>query len=504
MKHATVVPPATTDSAQAYVRLQRRCACGSGAKENQCEECHAKAAGLQAKLAIGAADDAFEREADAIAARVMSGGTGAASTAPLAVQRVARRPSAAGPVEMAPAQVEQVIASAGQPLDDRTRAFFEPRFGHDFRRVRIHGDSAAARSAAQVRARAYTVGEHVVFGSGQYAPNSVAGRALLAHELTHVLQQRSVVQRRSIMGEPRAEGLRKGEDEDAREHAAATVQRSRLWLQRLDWDDFPGGWPEKDEAEAIRTQDRLVRECLKSAPADKAECDPDRALDWTDFADRNVRSGFSAQTSSDLREREINIADRRCKPPWAPADQPARGVQAFFDPAGSWVRREAGRQAGDPAVNGCATIASDCRADFARGNTGFRMDPGPVPGCAASVRAAGTRATTADECTTVVGADCNATRLAESARLLNHEQWHFKLTCEMAKKANAMLATTPDFDALLAAARRTLNAQQRLYDNQTNHGCNAGAQSRWQADISAGLPAVTITVQAPAAPRRRR
>jgi hypothetical protein len=264
-----------------------------------------------------------------------------------------------------------------------------------------------------------------------------------------------------------------------------------------------GTWPEKDEAQAIREQDRLVRECLKTAPAHKPECDPDRALDWTDFADRPGRGGFSAETVSDLRERAINVADRRCMSPWAPPNQPARGAQAFFSPGGSWVRVHAGRQASDPAVNGCAAIVRDCHADFARGNTGFRMDPGGIRGCPASQRAAGNPATKDGECDTVVGVDCNTTRVAESARLLNHEQWHFKMSCEMAKKANAMLATTPDFDALLAAARRTLAAQQRLYDGQTNHGCNAGPQSIWETAIAAGLPAVTITVAA-AAPRRRR
>jgi hypothetical protein len=65
----------------------------------------------------------------------------------------------------------------------------EPRFGHDFSRVRVHADARAAASALTVDARAYTVGAHVVFGEGQYAPGTAAGRRLLAHELTHVIQQ---------------------------------------------------------------------------------------------------------------------------------------------------------------------------------------------------------------------------------------------------------------------------------------------------------------------------
>ena len=92
-------------------------------------------------------------------------------------------------VENAPPLVASTLASAGRPLDAETRAYVESRFGHDLGRVRLHTDQRAAESARAVSARAYTVGEHVVFGSGEYAPETSAGRALLAHELTHTIQQ---------------------------------------------------------------------------------------------------------------------------------------------------------------------------------------------------------------------------------------------------------------------------------------------------------------------------
>jgi hypothetical protein len=85
--------------------------------------------------------------------------------------------------------VHQVLASTGQPLDRRTRAFMEPRFGHDFSEVRIHTDSQAARSANEVDALAYTVGRHIVFRENQYRPGTAVGDRLLAHELTHTIQQ---------------------------------------------------------------------------------------------------------------------------------------------------------------------------------------------------------------------------------------------------------------------------------------------------------------------------
>ncbi len=90
-----------------------------------------------------------------------------------------------------PAIVQEVLRSPGRPLDAGTRAFMEPRFGHDFSRVRVHTDEKAAATARAVDSLAYTVGPHVVFGARQYAPGSASGRRLLAHELTHALQQSS-------------------------------------------------------------------------------------------------------------------------------------------------------------------------------------------------------------------------------------------------------------------------------------------------------------------------
>jgi len=89
-----------------------------------------------------------------------------------------------------PAIVDEVLRSTGRPLDRSTRNFFEPKFGHDFSNVRVHSDSRAAESARAVNAQAYTVGRQLVFGDSQYAPDTTAGRRLLAHELTHVIQQK--------------------------------------------------------------------------------------------------------------------------------------------------------------------------------------------------------------------------------------------------------------------------------------------------------------------------
>ena len=101
--------------------------------------------------------------------------------------------SAAGPEKPdgLPESVNEVLGSGGHPLDSATRSWMEPRFNYDFSGVRVHTDSRAARSAKDVNALAYTVGRDVVFGAGQYTPGTERGTRLLAHELTHVVQQTS-------------------------------------------------------------------------------------------------------------------------------------------------------------------------------------------------------------------------------------------------------------------------------------------------------------------------
>ena len=169
---------------------------------------HAEAHGeIQPKLTINAPGDLYEQEADRIADRVMrmpepqlqracacGGGCAKCQTKPQAQEQGridTRRLQADATRETASPAVHDVLRSQGQALPPATRAFFETRFGQDFGQVRVHTDAKAAASARDVNARAYTVGRNVVFGAGQYAPSSNQGRRLLAHELTHVLQQGS-------------------------------------------------------------------------------------------------------------------------------------------------------------------------------------------------------------------------------------------------------------------------------------------------------------------------
>jgi len=138
---------------------------------------------IQTKLAVNTPGERFEREADDIAERVMG------LPAPRA-QRVQVQSHDASTRTDAPTElVDEALRSPGQPLDGATHAFMAGRFGSDFSRVRVHSDPLAARSASALSARAYTVGNHVVFGTGEWAPGTRSGQRLLAHELVHVMQQ---------------------------------------------------------------------------------------------------------------------------------------------------------------------------------------------------------------------------------------------------------------------------------------------------------------------------
>ena len=154
---------------------------------------------LQAKFKIGPVGDCYEQEADRVAQAVTCNSedsiypskTGAKESGePFSIHR---KPEGSGTLN-APNDfdMENRILKAtqnGQPLPKDVSAFFAPRLGYDFKGVRIHTDSEAAASAKELNASAYTVGRDVVFGQGEYSPGTSRGLSLIAHELTHVLQQ---------------------------------------------------------------------------------------------------------------------------------------------------------------------------------------------------------------------------------------------------------------------------------------------------------------------------
>lgn len=225
---------ATTATPAAVLRPQRTAPTGRSQSRHETalrEIAQARPYGfLQTKLTVGPANDRFEQEADAVADRMirMDGARGAQDgrvnpqPAGAALQRLCHecgdkqssppvqtreeaepqeedlvRPRLEGafqPQSLDPQTTEsiQAMRGGGRPLPPEERAFFEPRFGRDFGKVRIHADASAGRAARAMGARAFTIGSDVAFAAGQYVPGSLNGRRLLAHELTHVLQQGNV------------------------------------------------------------------------------------------------------------------------------------------------------------------------------------------------------------------------------------------------------------------------------------------------------------------------
>lgn len=158
-------------------------------------------------LAINSANDQYEQEADFVADNVMKMPVLQPSSffkpvSTTGIQRKCKhceeetkqlqRTESNSQTPVVSKGLENYIASldnSGSPLPQQTRSFFEPRMGYDFSNVKVHTDSNAAQSAQSVNAIAYTNGNNIVFNSAQYSPDSATGKKLLAHELTHVVQQ---------------------------------------------------------------------------------------------------------------------------------------------------------------------------------------------------------------------------------------------------------------------------------------------------------------------------
>lgn len=183
--------------------IQRKCSCGSASRlSGNCESCNKeKLVGLQPKLSIGALNDKYEQDADRIADQVMSiQGNTHIESGPLRIQRYSHSGNKrSGDV---PDSVNEILSNPGRPLDQDIKKDMEERFGYDFSFVRIHTGHGAARSAQEINAKAYTAGSNIVFARDSYSPASNDGKHLIAHELTHFIQQNETSTLSSIQKKP--------------------------------------------------------------------------------------------------------------------------------------------------------------------------------------------------------------------------------------------------------------------------------------------------------------
>ena len=208
---------------------------------NQAVESLFKSGIIRAKLKIGKPNDIYEQEADRVAEQIVSSSWSVVNNQmeEREIQRQTEEEERKREEEGETLQLKKMqgnipevtpdiesriraLRGSGQPLPKSIRAFFESRFGYDFSHVRIHNDPEAAKLARALNAEAFTYGRDIYFGEGRYNPNTLAGKRLLAHELTHVVQQRSG----SVLGQQMTNGLQINFSKDVYEQETSQVVSS--------------------------------------------------------------------------------------------------------------------------------------------------------------------------------------------------------------------------------------------------------------------------------------
>jgi outer membrane protein OmpA-like peptidoglycan-associated protein len=241
--------------------LQRKCDCGNSASlTGQCSKCQSEQFTqqprsiaqtisapvsapvlhelIQPKLRVGAPGDKYEQEADWVADQVMrmpepklqrlcTKCNEELQRQPQEAMLQAKTVSGESPLISLNLQNRiTALQGGGQPIPQAERAFFEPRFGADFSQVRVHRDQHAAETACDLNARAFTVGKDVVFGAGQYSPETSEGKKLLAHELTHVVQQGGAASRTMRSEETHSSTAVQRNSKTAGTQVAEVIQRA--------------------------------------------------------------------------------------------------------------------------------------------------------------------------------------------------------------------------------------------------------------------------------------
>ncbi len=226
---------------------------------------------IQPKLKIGASHDRYEQEADRVADQVMrmpdrqaTGSSSPISGLPAghSIQRrcdgcqqkleedstLQAKTSSNATATVTPGLSSgiQSLRGNGQPMSDATRSYFEPRFGHQFNQVRIHTDSHAASLASSINARAFTLGQDVVFAGGQYQPDSREGRRLIAHELAHTIQQGKGSADTPRLSHVESDRIQKQDDDDEEQHRPP--RRTSDWKFQLGFGPMRAPSPSGPEA----------------------------------------------------------------------------------------------------------------------------------------------------------------------------------------------------------------------------------------------------------------
>lgn len=279
------------------------------------------------KAVVSRRIDAYEQEADGISQQMVR--RSEPPRQPLQTKRV----QASDPGQLpAPSVVHEVLRASGQSLDPATRGFMESRFDHDFSQVRVHADAKAAESAQAVSALAYTAGRHVVFGAGQYAPGTNEGRRLLAHELTHVVQQATASSRLrsadSVSSSVGSEGLQRKPDERRQEE-----KRREQRLEELARD--PGrahqAWKKLSTGEKFAVLERMRRRY--GGPFAQ------QFIETANKGKPQIETSYHPHGSGPTPEQLIAGGYRLAWASWELPGNPAFAVDIWVHPSGREIQR---------------------------------------------------------------------------------------------------------------------------------------------------------------------
>jgi hypothetical protein len=395
-----------------------------------------------------------------------------------------------------PSIVHEVLRSPGQPLHPVTRAFMEPRFGHDFSHVRVHTDGRAAESARAMNALAYTAGRDIVFGHRQYAPHCDAGRMLIAHELTHVVQQST-----PTVIHCQADEKARATDESNGKPRVTEVSSLSEEEETLLTPDPVEELPNTGSADAALTS---AGASSMIVPAD------DPSEHEADDVSRVIMQGGRLPTIRRARnlagrlQRQIYYEDRSALT-WADFTG-APDASSPFD-AVTWTGMQRPTMQPQQKAEDTGKACKVGKKSTTAYNATVALDP------AINVRAL------------MKPAESWVKESKQTDKLLKHEQGHFNISNVLAEKTEAELvawakankgsATKCGKVQALNDAIKQWNAldsstqllavwdkgeglrkqAQKDYDDETKHGADAPKQTAWEGEITKNLPKYAFTAQ---------
>jgi len=441
------------------------------------------------------------------------------------------------------------LKGGGQPLPKSIRAFFEPRFGYDFSQVRVHTDSEGAKLAKTLSAKAFTVGQDIVFGAGQYSPQTSVGKKLLAHELTHVVQQTYAPQGtyyNKIRGKTKRKTLAGSQAMISGYTNRLIIQLKRVYCSErttITWDDFKKKAPKGASMDASTYSNitpykwRPQQTIIDTGKDCKIGKRTNKEFQVTLFVTFNKRpkgyldqikswakgwvkkKGREAHCRSEILNpckkyfnKKYKKIKKQCKT-WS-----KKCVKAFMKRKISsypiLIDKETIEVKNKKECN--AKLLTKCK-EVLKKKIYYKYKIGPDE----------FKANNREECNTVLCEKCKDYYKKGSGKLLKHEQGHYNITCVMANKIKRALdAWAPKFSKeatecgkkrAIGKAKKAFNKQkpspketlktvfkvgidlwkmaQAAYDLDTNHGKNEGQQKAWTKKINANLPEYKIPIK---------